>query len=821
MQNQNATHPSYADLVLPVPVPRTFTYFIPTELREIIVIGQRVVVPFGKSKWYAGVVVSLHHQAPKAYDAKDIIEVLDDSPIVQEQQLELWIWIAKYYMCSIGEVMNAAMPSVFKLQSETRVLYNPDFDKKDEPWTDKQAMVVDALKIAEVLSLSDIQGISGLKNVMPLVKSLMDQGVLHVEEEIREGYKPKTIDYVRLMVATDAPSIQPIFERLKRAEKQSRLLLYFLSVSDYGKNPVKKSLLTDHEEFSLAQVKALEQKGIFEIFQEEVSRQQKKLADSDAMNVLSKSQAVALNEIKVELSDKEICLLYGITSSGKTAVYISLIKDMLAKGSDVLYMLPEIALTTQIIDRLQFHFGKDVLVYHSRLTNQERADIWKEVLAADGAKLLVGTRSSVFLPPKNIGLIIVDEEHEPSYKQQDPAPRYHARDVAVVLGNLLNAPVLLGSATPSIESSYNAQLNKYGKVVLNERYGGVALPDISFVNMRKARLHKQVQGDFSDLMVDTISSALERKEQVILFQNRRGFAPLLECQACGWIPQCKSCDISLTYHKAIHRLKCHYCGYQEPVPTTCSSCGSNGMLDKGLGTEKIEEELKQLFPEARIRRMDQDTTRKKNALPELINQFADRKIDILVGTQMLSKGLDFDNVGLVGVLNADQMLHFPDFRAFERCYQLLTQVAGRAGRRADVGKVLIQSYNPEHGVLQQVAQHAYGQLYNEQMAERKQFGYPPVVRMIRIILKHKNYQTLNEAADLLTSPLKAKFGTRVLGPEFPPIARIRNLYHKHFIIKLEKQHAGALKEELQKVLNGFSMQSGFRSVRVVVDVDPY
>ncbi|MFT7114302.1 MAG: primosomal protein N' (replication factor Y) [Candidatus Azotimanducaceae bacterium] len=813
--------PTYADLIVPVPVPRTFTYFIPTELREQIGIGQRVVVPFGKRKAYAAIVAKLHHNPPKAYEAKDIVAILDDIPLVSEKHISIWQWVAAYYMCGIGEVMNAAMPAVFKLQSETRVVFNPDFEEEEEVWNDKEAIALDALKLSEVLSISDLESILGVKNVMPTVKSLMESGVLHLEEEVKQRYKVKTVHYVHLNVSNDKEGLESVFEGLKRAQKQSQLLLHFLNRSTYGKNPVLKTELLQSDDFTAGHLKSLKEKGVLRISSEEISRQIGKAAEVEDALQLSEKQQKALAEIEESFITGEVSLLHGVTSSGKTAVYIELIKQFLDKGEDILYLLPEIALTTQIIQRLQFHFGEKVLVYHSKLNNNERADIWKSVHADKPGRVLIGTRSSVFLPIKKLGLIIVDEEHESSFKQQDPAPRYHARDLAIVLGAKFKCKVLLGSATPSIETLYNVQLNKYAKIDLTERYGGVAMPEVSFINMKKARLHKMVQGDFSDELIAQITTNIADKKQIILFQNRRGFAPMVECQLCGWTPQCKSCDISLTYHKAIHRLKCHYCGYNEPVALSCGSCGAEGMVDKGLGTEKIEEELHTLFPDITVGRMDQDTTRKKDALPQLIEKFGSGEIDILVGTQMLTKGLDFDNVGMVGVLNADNMLHFPDFRAFERSFQLLTQVAGRAGRRADVGKVFIQTYNPDHPVLRDVASQDIAALYQEQIAERKAFGYPPIVRMVRITIKHKNYHTVNEAAELLAGPLRQKFGRRVLGPEFPSVARIRNLYNKHFILKLEKQHASGLKKDLQAILNGFALQGGYTSVRIVVDVDPY
>lgn len=813
---------TYVDVILPLALPRLYTYRVPDEI-ETLSQGQRVAVQFGKKKLYAALVYAFHDEKPH-YPEKNIIEVLDETPVVTSKQIELWHWMASYYMCTLGEVMKTALPSALKLQSETKIV------KLDASYThlklnDSEYLIMEALDFQSTLSIAEIMDIVGKKTVMPHIRSLLDRKLIALEEELIERYKPKVVSYVRLAKsATDEVFLAEVFEKVKNAPKQRELLMLYLDEFAKTKQAVKPSTLAKRADTNSSTVKEMVDKGIFIQFDEDTNRIAKYEDEITALSALNKEQESALKSLQNQFKEKSVALLHGVTGSGKTELYIELIQKTINEGKQVLYLSPEIALTAQIISRLQKKFGDKVGVYHSKFNNQERVEVWNRTLVEGKHKfdIIIGARSSLFLPFSNLGLVIVDEEHETSFKQQDPAPRYHARDTAIYLANLFKAKVLLGSATPSLESFYNSQIGKYAFAKLDKRFGDVKMPDIELVDIKLAQRKKQMQSHFSPHLLELLEESISNKEQIILFQNRRGFSPLMECQTCGYVPQCVNCDISLTYHKAIHKLRCHYCGYAEQPPQSCSACGSNDINTKGFGTEQIEEELSLMYPHLRIKRMDFDTTRTKNAYYNIITDFEDGEIDVLVGTQMLTKGLDFDNVGLVGILNADHMLNFPDFRSFERSFQLMAQVSGRAGRKNKQGKVIIQTYNTEHPVIRQVQNNDYLGLYNQQLQERTEFKYPPFYRLIEITLRHKDYRFLNSASDKFAKLLRVQFGARVLGPEYPPVSRVRGYFRKNILLKLEKEASHTqIKEQLSHIQQVFLSQADFKSIRVIQNIDPY
>ena len=814
--------PRFADVILPLALARNYTYRIPDSCTSLQP-GQRVVVQFGKRKLYTALVWHIHEDKPAAYDPKELLEVLDEQAIVNKEQLALWDWIARYYMCSMGAVMNAALPTALKLESETRITLNKDFRDEEHTLNDDEYLVVEAFEFQDVLRVKDVSQILDRIHVLPLVKGLVERGVLAIEERLVERYKPKVVRYVRLAIGKEDAAIQKAFETLEKAPKQKELFLSFFNLSAQRSKAITTRDLLKSVQSQASTLDALVKKGLLEVYKQEDESLGEREGGNHRSKQLSEHQQEAFESIKNSFQEKEVTLFHGVTSSGKTEVYVRLIEDYLAQGRQVLYLLPEIALTTQIIQRLQRYFGDRVAVYHSKFNNRERVQLWKALLKNDAQspQVILGARSALFLPFTDLGLVIVDEEHESSFKQYEPAPRYHARDTAMYLARLYGAKTLLGSATPSIESYYNAREGKYGLVTLTQRYGAIALPEIEPVDIRYESKRKRMKSHFSPRLIELIEAALKQDEQVILFQNRRGFAPMQECKVCAWVPHCVNCDVSLTYHKAAHQLKCHYCGYAVPPPSHCQACGSNDLQIRGFGTEKIEEELALILPEARIKRMDLDTTRKKHAYQQIINDFEQGAIDILVGTQMVTKGLDFDRVALVGILNADQMLNFPDFRAFERAYQLMTQVAGRAGRKQKQGKVLIQTHNPEHVIIQQVRENQYEAMYGNQLTDREHYQYPPFFRLIRVMLKHRDYMVLNEGARVFGQALRKVFGARVLGPEFPLIQRLRGQYQQHVLIKLEKGFSPSqAKKALRQVNDHFSVQASFKSIQVLVDVDP-
>ena len=781
----------------------------------------RVAVEFGKSKIYTALVFKIHNEAPIGYEAKEIHQILDESPIVNELQLKHWEWISAYYMCSLGEVYRAALPSAFLLESETEIELVQNFSN-EEVLSDEEFLIFEALQHQARLSISQIINVLGKKTIFPIIKKLLEKNVIIVREQIYEQYKPKLIKYVRLKEAwSDNEKLSGLIETLSRAKKQRDVVLTYFQLNAL-KKPVKVTTLIEASNASNAVIKALVDKEIFEFYFIQTDRINFN-GNSSELKKLTVHQEVAYENIKTSFETKQTTLLKGITSSGKTEIYVKLIKEVLEAKKQVLYLLPEIALTTQLIERLQYYFGEYLSVFHSKYSMNERVEVWNNVLESkEKAQLILGARSSMFLPFSNLGLVIVDEEHEPSFKQYDLAPRYHARDAAIVLANKHKAKVLLGSATPSIETYYNALQGKYGFVELNRRYGDVHLPEIELVNIKEKHRKKRMKGHFSDRLLEMITDALELKEQVILFQNRRGYAPLIECETCGVSPQCPQCDVSLTFHSYRKELRCHYCGHHQAMLHNCGACGSEKLNSKGFGTEQIEIELNELFPNAKIGRMDLDTTRGKYGYQKIIGQFEAQEIDILVGTQMLSKGLDFANVSLVGIMNSDNMLNFPDFRAHERSYQLMVQVAGRAGRVKKRGKVAIQTFNPYHQILQQVSTTNYQEMYKEQLDERWQYKYPPFYRLIKITLRHKDYNRVEAGAIWLGKSLTAIFKENVLGPSTPSISKIRNYYIRTITLKIpQKQSLVVTKNNIFRIKNSFQSIKDFRSIKFNIDVDNY
>jgi primosomal protein N' (replication factor Y) len=814
----------FINVILPIPLEKSFTYAITKAEADFLQPGIRVSVPFGKSKIYTALVLEIHNDAPQVYEAKDIHQILDESPIVTTQQLQHWHWMSKYYMCTLGDVMRAALPGPFILESETVVSKNESVVINDEDLKDDEFVIYEALHHQSSLKIQDMMSILDKKNVLPVIKRLLEKNVISVQEEIYEKYKPKLVRYVK--IATEFSSengLQQLLEDLSRAPKQRDVIMSLFSVSAQTKKPVKVSDLAEASEASTSIIKSLIDKGVLEEYHIQMDRVQYDGDDNEDLKQLNEHQEKALGEINKTFENQNITLLHGVTSSGKTEIYVKLIEEQLKAKKQVLYLLPEIALTTQLVERLQNYFGEQVAVFHSKYSAHERVEVWNNVLNnLPKAQVILGARSSVLLPFKDLGLIIVDEEHESSYKQFDPAPRYHARDTAIVLASIFKSKTLLGSATPSLESYYNAQQGKYGLVELNHRYNNVLMPDIELIDIKDKQKRKRMQGHFSDRLIEEIKETLEQGFQIILFQNRRGFSPIIECNSCGHAPQCPNCDVSLTFHQYRNQLRCHYCGYNSVMPKTCDACGGVELDSKGFGTEQVEQEAELLFPDHNVGRMDLDTTRGKYGYEKIITALEQGEIDILVGTQMLTKGLDFRNVKLVGIMNADNMLNFPDFRAHERSYQLMAQVSGRAGRTKERGKVLIQTYNPYHKILQQVSTNSYFEMFEEQLAERHAFKYPPVFRMIKITLKHKDYQKVDVGADWYAKSLRTVFGKHVLGPEFPPVARIRNQYLKHILVKIpQKQSLGRTKEAIQKINTSFLSVKDFRPIRVILNVDNY
>lgn len=813
----------FINVILPIPLEKLFTYSVSASEFEILQPGMRVAVPFGKSKIYTALVYETHLIPPEVYEAKEIHRILDEYPLVNAIQLKHWRWIADYYMCTIGEVFRSAMPSAFLLESETLILRNERGVVHEDDLMDDEFLVFEALQHQSMLRVDEIRAIVDIKNVLPILNRLLKKQIIILKDEIYEQYKPKLVRYVKLGPHyTSEEKLEELLQSLTRAPKQSQVVLSLFQLQASTKKPVKVTELELISGSSKAVIKTLIDKGVLEEYQIQTDRvTYDGTASTFDLKALNEFQQKALEDIHLGFGADKVTLLHGVTSSGKTEVYVKLIEECINRGKQALYLLPEIALTTQLISRLQDYFGEQVSIYHSKYSINERVEVWNNVLAKkEKAKIVIGARSALFLPYSDLGLVIVDEEHEGSFKQFDPAPRYHARDAAIVLSTLHQANIILGSATPSLESYYNAQNGKYGFAHINRRYGNVLMPEIELVDIKEQTRKRRMKGHFSERLLEEITETLNNGEQAILFQNRRGFAPILECTTCGHSPQCPNCDVSLTYHQFKKQLRCHYCGHHIALPERCEACGSPSLDTKGFGTEQVEEELKALYPNAKIGRMDLDTTRGKYGYEKIITAFEQQELDILVGTQMLTKGLDFRNVNLVGIMNADSLLNFPDYRAHERSFQLLTQVAGRAGRTQKRGKVIIQSYNPYHQILKQVSTNDYEGMFKEQLYEREQFLYPPLNRIIKITFKHRNFNTLNDAAEWFSKSLRNIFKKGILGPEYPPVARIRNQYLKNVIIKIPLgQPLGKTKNSIKRIENSFNAISQFRSVRVIYNVD--
>lgn len=820
-----------ADVILPVPLPGLFTYKVPADLAGAVAPGKRAVVPFGPRRLVAGIIRNVRNAADEAASLKDISTVVDEIPVVSEVYLKFWDWLSSYYLCSPGEVMMAALPSALRLESETRVMLHPAFDGDHSVLSDKEYLIVEALQYADALTLSEISDITGSSRVMNLVHGLMAKNIIISSENIEETYQEKTVAVIRLAEGfQNEEELKKVMDALSaRAFKQLEILMTFLATAgeNYRHFTCKKQDLLKKSGAGATALQGLLAKGVLVEGAEVISRlgdyqPSKLIADL----VLNEQQTIALSDIQAGFAAGKPVLLHGVTGSGKTEIYITLIRDVIAQGKQVLYILPEIALTSQIIDRLRSFFGNRVQVFHSRYTDNQKAELWNRILKFSGHDedpfVFVGARSAIFLPLSDPGLIIVDEEHDHSFKQYDPAPRYQARDAAVMLAGMHQVPVLLGSATPGIESYHNAMSGKYHLVTLAQRYGNSILPRVLISDMNDARKSKTLRSHYSPLLLDQIQQALDQKMQVILFQNRRGFSLRVVCDTCHWYPGCPHCDVSLTYHKAIHRLKCHYCGYQTQVPGTCSGCGSHNIRTVGFGTEKVEEELSVFFPKASIRRMDYDTTRSRDAFQKIIDDFEKHSIDILIGTQMVTKGLDFSSVAMVGILDADSMIAFPDFRSSERSFQHMVQVSGRAGRKDKQGTVVIQTWQPHHDLIRLAKNYDYIGFFNLVLSDRQKFGYPPFTRLVRIICKAKDPELLGQASFLLAKELAARTGLRVMGPEYPPVARVKNQFIRHIMMKLiPGQNPAKMKQIIAKLVNTMQASPQWRKVRMIIDVDPY
>ena len=867
MNKQNTASPSlqgglgwvYADVIVPLPLANSYTYRLSHEMAGQVQVGSRVVVPFGQKKFYTAIVIRLHNTPPEGgYEIKSVTEVLDPHPIVLPNQLGFWQWIADYYLCTLGDVYKAALPSGMKLESETRIELNPDFSPTEEKFLPNEEKIFSLLADNKERTVAQIEKETGIKNALPAIHTLLGKEAIFVKEEVKRTYKPKTemrvrfkeikelkelsalkslgvkansfdsdkqgnsmqVAHLALTPKKETPEeISLLLDSLKRAPKQQQLLATFINM---GAESVSRKELLAASGATPAILAQLIEKGILEQYTHEIGRLKNgNDAQTLPLNPLNPYQHEAFNRINESFCDKNICLLHGVTSSGKTEIYIHLIQQALQRGEQVLYLLPEIALTTQITERLKRVFGARLGVYHSKFPDEERVEIWQKQLSDESYDIILGVRSSVFLPFKNLGLVIVDEEHENTYKQQDPAPRYHARNAAIVLASMLKAKVLLGTATPSIESYYNALTGKYGLVALTKRHQAIQLPEIEVVDIAELNRKRRMSGPFSPALLGHIRRALEQGEQIILFQNRRGFAPMVECKTCGWVPRCKNCDVSLTYHRGLGQLTCHYCGYTYQIPSRCPACESEDIRHRGFGTERIEESISQIFPEARVARMDLDTTRTRQAYERIIHDFQRHETDILIGTQMVSKGLDFEHVSVVGILDADTMMNFPDFRSHERAFQLMAQVAGRAGRKHKQGLVVLQTRSKEAPVIHQVVQNDYMGMYDDQLAERLLFRYPPYYRLVYIYMKHRQADLVDALAQQMAAQLRSVFGERILGPDAPPVARVQTLFIRKIILKVETSAAlSKVRQQLQLIRQAILADNRFRSCVIYFDVDP-
>ena len=746
----------FVDVILPLPLDGVFTYSVPTSEEGRVKVGARVLVPFGRNKTYVGIISHIHNQSPEGYQTKDILQVMDYSPILLDSQLKLWQWISDYYMSPIGEVYKAALPSGLKAE---------------------------------------------------------------------DGYKPKTELYIRLTSPfRSEQALHVALNMLQRADKQQKTFIDYLALSGWdsgeGTELTRDELL--NQGHSLPTINALVKRGLLETYECEVGRlNNNQEPHLENIKPLSTTQQDAFNQIQFSFLKKNVTLLHGVTSSGKTEIYIHLIQQALEQKKQVLYLLPEIALTVQMMERLQRVFGNRLGIYHSKYADAERVEIWQKQLSQNPYDVILGARSAVFLPFQRLGLVIIDEEHETSYKQQEPMPRYHARSAAIMLAQMFGAKTLLGTATPCVETYHNAKTGKYALVELFQRYQGIELPEIQIVDIKDLQHRKMMNGPFSPLLLNKVREALERGEQAILFQNRRGYAPVIECKQCGWVPHCQHCDVSLTLHRSLNQLTCHYCGYTYQVPTECPNCGCTQLQTRGYGTEKIEAEVRDIFPEARIARMDLDTTRSRHAYERIISDFSAGRTNLLIGTQMISKGLDFDKVSVVGILNADTMLNYPDFRAYEHAFMMMSQVSGRAGRKGRRGLVILQTKSPDLPLIQQVVHNDYSAFYRSLIAERQQFHYPPYYRLIDVYLKHRSDSVVETASIELAGWLRHWFGTRVLGPDKPSVAKVKSLSIRKLVLKFEQ---GINMTEVRKYLALAQQQmlqdKRYSSLQIYYDVDP-
>lgn len=817
---------AFAEVILPLSLHLNYTYGIPKELLATAAIGKRVEIQFGQRKIYAGIIKNIHTKAPEAYRVKPILSVLDDEPIVTETQLKFWEWIATYYLCAEGDVMNAALPGGFKLESETRIVQHPAFNHDYSGLSDKEYLVAEALAVKQELTVDEIGKILHQKTVYPIVQSLLKKNVVLVKEQLLERYKPKLETFIRLNpVFEKDDQLRPVFDELeKRAPRQLELLMAYTHLSNLEGMRYKEILKGDLLEKAHADntaLNALLKKKIFLQQRKETGR----VAEVETANTtfdLTEAQEQALKEGKLSFEKKPVTLLHGVTGSGKTNVYIRLMEEALAEGKKVLYLLPEIALTAQIIERLRRHFGKKIGIYHSRFNTQERVEIWNKLLFGE-YDLILGARSAVFLPFENLGLVIVDEEHDPSYKQNDPAPRYHGRDAAIYLASLHGAKTLLGSATPSLESYHNANTGKFGIATIYERYAGLEMPEILVADVKEAKKKKQMHVHFTSLLLDMLKTTIEKNEQAILFQNRRGYAPYMECETCGWTAMCPNCDVHLTYHKFNNELKCHYCGHRKNSFSQCPACGGKHLKISGFGTEKIEDDLRLLLPGVTVARLDYDAARTRHGYQKIISAFERNKTQVLVGTQMVTKGLDFENVSLVGILNADQLMNYSDFRSAERGFQLMSQVSGRSGRKNKRGTVIIQTTNTANVLLPYIINHDYKGFYEQEIRHRQKFQYPPFTRLIRLTFKHKDKKNVWAASHQVAGALQRELQKKLLGPAEPPVARIKNQYLMQVLIKLERSGKVILqtKKNILSELLKLADNPTYRSVQVIVDVDPY
>ena len=819
----------YADVILPLSLANTFTYRIPSDLEQGVQVGCRVIVQFATKRYYTAIVLAISDKEPTtSFEIKDIYALLDGAPILRRPQLRFWQWIASYYMCKLGEVYKAALPSGLKLESETVVSLQTDFEAIAPLRRNEQA-ILDAFEGLPVqLSVTDLEKRTSLRNVLPILTALIDKGAIEVCESLKKGFTPRLETYIRLAESLlDEDKLKQTFEDIKRAKKQELLLVSFLDLSQVL-NPSrlmevsKKELLAFSGE-TAATLTALIKRGVLETYTKEIGRLHARVCRTQPIKPLTEPQTKAYQEILAGFKAKDVALLFGVTSSGKTEVYIHLIEDMLQLNRQVLYLLPEIAITTQITERLAVVFGDRLLVYHSRFSDNERVEVWNKLLNADQPMVVLGVRSALFLPYKDLGLIIVDEEHEPSYKQQDPAPRYHARSAAIVLAGMHGAKTLLGSATPSVDTYFNAVTDKYALIELTTRYKDIAMPEIVTVDLKELRRRKLMSRDalFSPLLIEKMQEAIARKEQVILFQNRRGFAPMIECRECAWTPQCVNCDVSLTFHKGRNQLICHYCGYTYQLPKSCPTCKGTDLRTMGFGTERVEEELSLLMPDVKTDRLDFDTARTRSAFERIISDFEKGKTQVLIGTQMLSKGLDFDNVTVVGILSADNLMNFPDFRSHERAFQLMVQVSGRAGRKHKRGLVLLQTTQPTHPLIELVKQFDYKAMAMLQLSERNLFRYPPFYRLITLVLRSRNEITLNELSVTYARKLHAQLGDRVLGPVTPSVTRVQTFHVRKLVLKIEiSAQVAAVRQILESVYQEMAQIKAFNQLVVHYDVDP-